>query len=251
MKQSRLRHSVALKAERLTIGRFVKHVENDLLDEEVLDAKKLDDLLESMGIFLAHDELAYIITKIERHGQRVTAKSLMEFSRTMEKKLLGRKEGWDLMKRCITKIGFWTSFLYVLGTVPWVALDFVNWDPVGKQLNGVSCILYFIGALGGYFSLYESEYAFVRDMEDIDQNLRSVAIKNGLLLSLFEKNLVRESTVRGVKDDDMKILNIDEINSFQAKGAFGLFDLESFKSLEQNIGSSELKIAFESVGKSS
>jgi hypothetical protein len=241
----------------MTLNTFAKNVEastptnnSDVLDEEVLDAKNFRIILESMGVFVSHDELARVVGKIEKYGTKVNLKSLVAFVRSREEKLGEQNKKWELSKRCLTKVGFWTSLCFVIGTAAWVAADLVSGPTLVNSLNGTCIVLYFIGAVGGQLSVYDAATHSLAEMSDINGALRFVAVKIGLLLSFFNKEIVRCSTVHGVKQDDMAILTADEIKQFQSTGAQSVFEIDSPGSSKDTIDVVYFSEVLEKFGRS-
>ena len=212
----------------------------------MMDIKQLRVLLESMGIFLAHDELAHLYGEVKADGEKVSLRSLIDFAETKREVLHTQKKQVEVLKRCIKNFGFWTSLCFVFGTIPYVSVDYAQTEPSSSLLTRMSCVFYLIAAYGGLYNVYNSESSALSAVEEVHMALRSTAVKVGMLLSLYDRALIRASTVRGVTENNVALLTEEEIQSFQRRGAHELLD---FASVEISVNACELQEAFTTLGK--
>lgn len=217
------------------------------MNREIMTIKQLRFVLETKGIFLSHGELTNVFKEIENkdESKALTLQGLVDFVYTKQNTISTKQKALAIIRRCFRNIGFWTSTSYVFGVFPFIIADFVEGPLWIKHLYGLGCGLFLIGAVGGLINLYHTLSDDISAMDRIDAKLRGVAVKVGMLVTLFDRKLIRMSTVRGVNNDHVKLLSSRDIARFQKEGAMDLFELAGGKT---KIKESELYDFFFDLG---
>lgn len=219
-------------------------------DIGIISLKQLRLFLESSGTFLAYDELVQIFKDSGMNIEgTVTVQDLIEFAEAKQVGVSKNQKNFAVLSQCIRNVGFWTSTCFVIGSIPFVPIDFLEGpDELITHLVGIGCVLYFAGALGGTVNVYRFLYSLVSAENRVDSRLRALAVKLGLLVSQFDKKLVRSSTVKGVTDYHIGWLNEFESREYQRIGACHLFDVVG-QSGEKEVEKAKLYSVLIEVGK--
>ena len=174
-------------------------------NDDVMNVQQLRLVLESVGVFLTHDELESVFNTISNgESETIALKQLVAFAASKQRLISGREKQQAILQRCKRNVSFWTSFAYVVGSVPYIIqglLSGPNW--LLLNLGGLGSLLYFIGAAGGMINVYNSVLRSIASMDRVHARLRAAAVKLGTLSRLFNHKCIRQSILHAVKDQQI------------------------------------------------
>ena len=153
---------------------------NKLLNSnEGMDIDDLRCLLEQSGVFLPGGSLQEIFNAIdEDKSGNITLLEIERYAAKERQNPSSILYVLEILKRCCQDVGWWGSWLFVIGATFWICVAYVHTSNYVLLLHlvGMTCANYLFAAVTLLFSAYGQSESSVAMFEIAEARLREIAI---------------------------------------------------------------------------